>query len=133
MEDDANGRAGTIFRPKKASYAPAGYQNDHIDLVLPRKRSISASCETDTRALDSQGLAALAGALDEDLGLAADQARDGTKGCGHHSEYRMAAMWRKLTRRRGRRREEAWRTIQRHPGTHKSAKQRWKTLFPSRS
>ena len=56
-----NGRAGTIFRPKKASYAPAGYQNDLIDLALPRKRSISASCETDTRALDSQGLAALAG------------------------------------------------------------------------
>jgi hypothetical protein len=61
MEDDANGRAGTIFRPKKASYAPAGYQNDHIDLVLPRKRSISASCESDTRAFDSQGLAALTG------------------------------------------------------------------------
>ena len=56
-----HGHAGTIFRPKKASYAPAGYQDDHVDVMLPRKRSISTASEADAKAPESQGLAALTG------------------------------------------------------------------------
>lgn len=62
-QGDKWAKTGTIFRPKKASYAPAGYQDDHVDVVLPRKRSISTASEADAKAPESQGLAALTAVL----------------------------------------------------------------------
>ena len=56
-------RAGTIFRPKKASYAPAGFQNDHIDVVAPPKKASTSGSDADRKAADNQGLAVLTGEL----------------------------------------------------------------------
>lgn len=57
-----NAHAGTIFRPKKASYAPAGYQNDHVDVVAPPKKPSAASSEADRKAAETSGLSVLTGA-----------------------------------------------------------------------
>lgn len=56
-------RTGTVFRPKKASYAPAGFQNDHVDVTVPPKKvpASSSGADGDSKAADNQGLAVLTG------------------------------------------------------------------------
>lgn len=73
-------KTGTIFRPKKASYAPTGYQNDHIDVLPSHKKA--AAADTDSKAPDTtSSLAVLSAVLPSTVsGLGGGTATSGAGG-----------------------------------------------------